>query len=59
MSVVVWTPNSARIWWACPTCKVEGGVTPPVPVSEMTARLKEFNSKHSECATNNAPAWRK
>jgi len=59
-NVVVWNANSARIWWACPTCKVEAGITLPASAAEFIARLQKFTDMHSACAEPiTAPLWRK
>lgn len=57
---IVWTPGGNRIWWACPTCKVEGGVTLPVSLAEVQKRLEQFQATHSECAdkAQEGKAWR-
>jgi hypothetical protein len=57
--VVVWTPGDARVWWSCPVCKVEGGATPPIVVSDFVARLKRFQEAHKDCATNKETTWQR
>lgn len=58
--IVVWTPGNNRIWWACPTCKVEGGVTLPVPLAEIQRRSAQFAEAHKDCAAKaqEGKAWR-
>lgn len=58
--IIVWTPGGQRIWWACPTCKVEGGVTLPVALSEIARRMDTFRQDHKECASKaqEGTAWR-
>ncbi len=57
---IVWTPGGNRIWWACPACKVEAGVTLPVSVSEVQRRLDAFQEEHSACniTAQEGKAWR-
>lgn len=47
--VTVWTPGDARVWWACPVCKVEAGISPPVDMDEMLRRISLFRDEHAEC----------
>lgn len=58
--IVVWTPGNNRVWWACPSCKVEGGVTLPVALSEISRRIEKFQQDHNQCATKaqEGTAWR-
>jgi len=58
--IIIWTPGNSRIWWACPSCKVEAGVTLPVSLSEMTKRIDKFTQDHKECASKaqEGTAWR-
>lgn len=48
--VVVWTPGDARVWWACPVCKVEAGISPPVDMEEFMRRISLFRDEHAACA---------
>jgi len=58
--LVIWNSNRDRIWWACPTCKVEAGITLPASVTEVVSRVEKFTSTHSICAEPiTAPQWRK
>ena len=60
-AVVVWTAGDARIWWACPHCKVEGGISPPVKVDEFLKRLSLFTDEHADCTPKRPKemiAWR-
>ena len=59
--VVVWTPGDTRVWWACPYCKVEGGISPPVEVDELLKRVSLFKDEHDKCApkaTKEPITWR-
>lgn len=58
--IVVWTAGNQRIWWACPSCKVEAGVTLPVALSEIARRMDAFRQEHLECndSAKEGKAWR-
>ena len=56
--IIVWAPGSPRIWWACPTCKVEGGITLSAPATELHERLGKVLEQHKDC-TNKEASWRK
>ena len=58
--VTVWTPGDARVWWACPICKVEGGISPPVDVDEFLKRVSLFKDEHEGCEKKQASPvpWR-
>ena len=56
----IWTPGDARIWWACPVCKTEGGISPPVDMDELYKRVSLFRDEHAECErkAKGGMAWR-
>ena len=58
--VRIWTPGDARIWWACPTCKTEAGISPPVDLDELYKRVSLFRDEHAECGKKpkGGTAWR-
>lgn len=56
--IVVWTPGNNRIWWACPTCKVEAGITLTASAVEVHKRLGDFLGQHKDCS-NKETTWRK
>ena len=47
--ITVWTPGDARVWWACPVCKTEAGITPPIDIQELLRRVSLFRDEHAEC----------
>ena len=53
--VMVWTPGDARVWWACPACKTEGGISPPVDLDELYKRVSLFRDEHAECESKRKP----
>lgn len=60
MEPTVWTADGKRVWWACPVCKVEAGITLPVPLSQIVQRMNAFRSQHEQCAdkAQGGKAWR-
>lgn len=49
-AVTVWVDAGNRMWWSCPTCKVEAGITLPAKISEVADRMTKFNQQHKTCA---------
>ncbi len=58
--VVVWTPGDTRIWWSCPVCRVEAGISPPVDLDELYKRVSLFRDEHAACEqkANKGITWR-
>lgn len=56
--ITAWTPGNGRIWWACPTCKLEAGITLPTSAVEMAERLHKFIEQHKDCTSKEA-TWQR